>query len=325
MKKRNLVIDVHHHWMPEEHYRRPELHVRQDEEVVHEPDRFRIRRAGVQLFSPPRMTPRIEDQLKAMDRAGVDQAALHVGVWLDWLDMKAARLINDRLSELNAQFPGRIIPLAHVPPLEADAPRELKRAVVDLGFRGVAMNTHIGGILLDSEQLYPFYRAVSDLDVPIIVHPAAELPMAHPHGMEQFNLTRNLGRAIDTTINMARLMLGGTMDRFPKLRFVFSHMGGAFFALKNRLNPAFWDKRSKNFFAQYKKRIFIDTAPPFWSPEEIRFAVHMMGENQVLMGSDFPTIELLKNSVATIQKTKTTAQVKKKLLGDNARKLFRQS
>lgn len=323
MKGKNLVIDVHHHWMPEEHYRRPELYVRHDEEVIHEPDRFRVQRAGVQLFSPPRMTARIEEQIKAMDRAGIDQAALHAGVWLDWVDVKAARVINDRMAEITAQYPGRVIPLAHVPPLEPEGQTELRRAVIRLGCRGVAINTHSGGVLLDNERLYPFYKAVSDLDVPILVHPASELPMAHPHGMEQFNLTRNLGRAFDTTINVARLMLSGTLDRFPNLRFVFSHLGGAFFALKNRLNPAFWDKRSTGFFDKYKKRIFFDTAPPFWSPEEIRFAVHMMGENQILLGSDFPTIGLLKTSVTIVQKAKTTNQVKKKILGENARRLFR--
>ncbi len=322
MAGKSLVIDVHHHWIPDEHYRRPELHIHPDEEVIHEADRFRIRRAGVQLFSPPRMTSRMDEQLKVMDRAGVDQAALHVGVWLDWVDIKAARLINDRLAELNSTHPGRIIALAHVPPLDHDAPRELKRAIVDLGFKGVAMNTHSNGILLDNEQLYPFYKIVSDLDVPILVHPASELPLTHPHGMEQFNLTRNLGRAMDTTINITRLMLSGTMDRFPQLRFVFSHLGGAFFALKNHMNPAFWDKRDKGFFDKYKKRIFVDTAPPFWNPEEIRFAVDMMGESQVLMGSDFPTIDQLKNAVAIVKKAKTSSQVKKKILGDNARKLF---
>jgi hypothetical protein len=46
MLGKNLVIDVHHHWMPDEHYRRPELHIHPDEEVVHKPDRFRIRQAG---------------------------------------------------------------------------------------------------------------------------------------------------------------------------------------------------------------------------------------------------------------------------------------
>ena len=323
MKEKNPVIDVHHHWMPNEHYRRPELHVRQDEDVVHETYRFRIRRAGVQLFSPPRMTARIDEQIKAMDRAGVDQAALHVGVWLDWVDLKSARFINDKMAEITAQYPGRLIPLAHVPPLETEGQKELRRAVLKLGCKGVGINTHIGGLLLDNEQLYPFYETVSDLDIPILVHPASEIPLAHPHGMEQFNLTRNLGRVFDTTINIVRLMLSGTLDRFPKLRFVFSHMGGAFFALKNRLNPAHFDSRPKGFFNRYSRRIFIDTAPPFWSPEEIRFAVHTMGENQVLMGSDFPTIGLLKNAVTIIQKAKTTAEVKKKVLGKNAQRLFR--
>ncbi len=323
MPGRSLVIDVHHHWMPEEHYRRPELYVQQNEEVVHEPDRFRIQRAGVQLFSPLKMTARLDEQIRAMDRAGVDRAALHVGVWLDWLDLKATRLINDRMAEAAARYPGRIIPLAHVPPLEPDAARELKRAVADLGCKGVAINTHVGGVLLDDEKMHPFYRAVSELDVPILVHPAAEIPLAHPHGMEQFNLTRNLGRVFDTTINMARLTLGGTLERFPNLRFVFSHLGGAFFAIKNRLNPAYFDKRAKGYFDKYKRRIFIDTAPPFWSPEEIGFAVRMMGENQVLMGSDFPTIDRLRDAVKIVRQAKMTALVKKKVLGANAQKLFR--
>lgn len=321
--KKNPVIDVHHHWMPEEHYEHPEPFVHPEERLVREPERFRVWRGEVQLFSPPRLTARIDDQIKIMDRSGVDMTVLHIGVWLEWVDLKAARFINDRMAEITARHPGRIIPLAHVPPLDPEGRAELKRAIVDKGFAGVGVNTHINGVLLDDERLYPFYQAVSDLEVPIVVHPSSQIFQAHPHGMEQFNLTRNLGRAFDTTINIVRLMLSGTMDRFPRLRFVFSHMGGAYFAIKNRLNPGHFDKRGKRFFDKYKKRIFIDTAPPFWTPEEIRFAVQMMGEGQVLLGSDFPTIGLLKNSVTIVQKAKLTPQVKRKLLGGNAQKLFR--
>jgi len=131
--------------------------------------------------------------------------------------------------------------------------------------------------------------------------------------MEQFNLTRNLEQAMDTTISIARLMLSGTMDRFPNLRFVFSHMGGAFFALKNRMNPSFWDKRSKGFFDKYKKRIFIDTAPPFLSREEIRFAIDMMwGKGKYSWAVIFQPSSKLKNAVNLIKETKATAQVKTK-------------
>jgi hypothetical protein len=40
------------------------------------------------------------------------------------------------------------------------------------------------------------------------------------------------------------------------------------------------------------------------------------------MGSDFPTVDQLKNAVAIIKKAKTTTRAKKKVMGDNARKLF---
>lgn len=54
------------------------------------------------------------------------------------------------------------------------------------------------------------------------------------------------GLVIDTTINIARLALGGALDGFPHLRFVFSHLGGAFFAIKNRLNPAYFVRPAEN-------------------------------------------------------------------------------
>ncbi|MDP6560254.1 MAG: amidohydrolase family protein [Candidatus Binatia bacterium] len=323
MKKKNLVIDAHHHWMPEEHYRKPNPLVRKGERVVREPDRFRIYRGKVQLFSPPIMTANMADQIKEMDRVGVDQAVLHVGCWLDWINIKSSRFVNDKMAEVNARFPGRIIPLAHVPALDSRGREELRRAIKRLGFHGVGINTHIKGTLLDHKDYYPFYRAVSDLGIPIFVHPSSEIPLSHPHGMEDFNLTRNLGRAFDNTINITRLMFSGTLDRFPKLRFVFTHLGGAFFALKNRLNPSFWDKRPKGFFDKYQKRIFIDTAPSFWSPEEIRFAVHMVGEGQVLMGSDYPTVPFLRDAVRIVRQAKVSSQVKRKVLGENILRLFR--
>ncbi len=192
MKKKNLVIDAHHHWMPEEHYNHPQAYMRAGEELVREPDRFHIRSSGVELFSAVGMTSRMDEQIHAMDRAGVDKAVLHVGVWLDWTDIKAARLINDTMAEITAQYPDRIIPLAHVPPLEAEGQRELRRAVLELDFKGVGINTHIGGILLDDRQMDPFYKAVSDLDIPILVHPASKISLPYPHGMEQYDLTRNL-------------------------------------------------------------------------------------------------------------------------------------
>ena len=323
MKKKSLIIDAHHHWMPQEHYDHPEHYVRSGEEVVHEPGGFHVLRNGIKLFSASRVTPRVDEQIDAMDRAGVDKAVLHIGVWLDWIDIKMARFINDTMAEIAAQYPDRIIPLAHVPPLDTEGQKELTRAVLELGFKGVGITSHISGTLLDDNRLAPFYKTVSDLDIPIFVHPAAEISLPHPHGMEQFDLSRSFGRAFDTTINIARLILSGTFDHFPNIRFVFSHLGGAFFALKNRLKSAQLDRDPAGLLEKYHERIFVDTAPPFWSPEEIRFAVKMMGEGQIVLGSDFPRFPRLEDAVMTVINAKTNAQIKKKLLGENASKLFR--
>ena len=320
--KKNLIIDAHHHWMPEEHYFNPKPLIRPGEKIVRQEDRMAIRRGKVQLFGPPLMTADMAAQIKAMDSIGIDKAVLHIGCWVDWIDVPAAIFINDEMAKLVEAFPDRIIPLAHVPALEAAGRRELKRAIVKLGFRGVGINTHINGALLDDKRYYPFYRVVSDLDIPILVHPSSELPLAHPHGMEDFNLTRNLGRAMDNTINIIRLMMSGTLERFPKLRFVFTHLGGAYFALKNRLNPSFWDKREQGYFDKFRHRIFIDTAPPFWSSTEIRFAMDMVGESQVLMGSDFPTIGNLGDAVKIVKNVKASRAVKQNLLGGNVARLL---
>jgi len=319
---KTLIIDAHHHWMPEEHYRNPEPLIRAGETVVRQPDRLAIRREGVQLFGPPAMTADMAAQIDEMDRVGVDRAVLHVGCWVDWIDVPAARFINDEMARLTERFPGRIIPLAHVPALEAGGRRELKRAVQKLGFRGVGINTHIRGALLDDKRYHPFYRLVSDLDIPIFVHPSSELPLAHPHGMEQFNLTRNLGRAASNATNVVRRVLSGTLEKFPGPRFVCTHLGGACFARRNRLNSSFCDKREQCYFYKFRDGIFIDTAPPFWRPLEIRFAMDMVGEDQVLMGSDFPTIDRLGDAVAIVKAVKAGAAVKNKLLGGNVARLF---
>lgn len=43
------------------------------------------------------------------------------------------------------------------------------------------MNTRIDGTLLDSEQLYPYYKAACDFDVPIVVHPASDQERCEPN------------------------------------------------------------------------------------------------------------------------------------------------
>ncbi|MBI2201904.1 MAG: amidohydrolase family protein, partial [Armatimonadetes bacterium] len=216
------VVDVHHHWMPRNHFDHPEPHLHQ-EQVVREPGRIRIVDGGIQRFAPREICCDLSQQDRDMDRCGVDMAVLHLGCWQEWMTMKSAPAVNDAMAEEISSFPNRFIGLAHVPPLESGALEELERAVKRLAFRGAGITSSIHGIPLDSGELEPFYRKVCDLGIPVVVHPISA-PMAD-EGLKDFHLTRSLGRVFEMALTTTRLLHSGILGKFPGLRFVISHLG----------------------------------------------------------------------------------------------------
>src|SRR3970040_703254 len=113
-----------------------------------------------------------------MDAAGIDAAVLSTGLWQEWNSMEMAPFINDRMAEVQRTYPERIIGLAHVPPFDPRAPRELERAARELGLRGLCLTTNCQGLYLDAREYAPVYRKAEELGLPIFVH-AAGLPREH--------------------------------------------------------------------------------------------------------------------------------------------------
>jgi predicted TIM-barrel fold metal-dependent hydrolase len=83
------------------------------------------------------------------------------------------REVNDAMYELQRRFPERLLTLAHVPIGEEGALEELERSAT-LGVAGVYSIVHVSrkGWSLDNPGLNSFYELVSELDLPIITHPA---------------------------------------------------------------------------------------------------------------------------------------------------------
>jgi 4-oxalmesaconate hydratase len=113
------------------------------------------------------------------------------------------------------QFPGESI---------SDSIPELRRAIDDLGFVGVIFNPDPSGGYwtsppLTDESWFPFYEALVELDVPAMIHPSSSAnPAFHGTGDHYLNA--------DTTAFM-QLLRGDLFARFPTLRFVIPHGGGA--------------------------------------------------------------------------------------------------
>ena len=105
-----------------------------------------------------------------------------------------------------------------------DSIAELRRCVEELGFVGLNLNPdpsggHWTSPPLTDEHWYPLYETMVELDVPAMIHVSASCnPNFHALGAHYLNA--------DTTAFM-QFVEGDLFSRFPALRFVIPHGGGA--------------------------------------------------------------------------------------------------
>jgi 4-oxalmesaconate hydratase len=107
-----------------------------------------------------------------------------------------------------------------------DSVAELRRCVEELGFVGANLNPDPSGGYwtsppLTDEYWFPLYEALVELDVPAMIHVSSSCnPAAHTLGAHYLNA--------DTSAFMQLVLAGGDLfERFPALRFVIPHGGGA--------------------------------------------------------------------------------------------------
>ncbi|HEV7710322.1 MAG TPA: amidohydrolase family protein [Asanoa sp.] len=139
-----------------------------------------------------------------------------------------ARACNDLIARVVALYPGSFAGVCQLPqspgvPI-ANAVAELRRCVEELGFVGCNLNPDPSGGHWTSPPLtdrswYPIYEAMSELDVPAMVHVSAVTnPNFHATGSHYLNA--------DTTAFM-QLLQADLFTDFPNLRLVIPHGGGA--------------------------------------------------------------------------------------------------
>ena len=84
-----------------------------------------------------------------------------------------SKLANDGMAELVLKHPDRFAAaIACLPMNNVDAAlKEMERAIDDLKFRGVQINTPINDKPLDSPEFMPIYERMSKYNLPIWIHP----------------------------------------------------------------------------------------------------------------------------------------------------------
>ena len=331
MVSTELIIDVHHHYMPAVLFDR----------LAAQAGGKRIVTKEISLTLHPSRKD-LDAHIRSMDQAGVTVSILTDQVQVMGADV--ARALNDGVAEVEKRFPQRFRSAIHLPVHEPQAAeRELQRGIQDLGLRAVALLACHLDIQLDHPSMFPLYEIIQKNNLPIIIHPQSK-----PTGSETtYNLDRCVFRPLETTQAIVRVM-NAVLPRFPELRFIMPHLGGGTSSLKGRMMAFFetedapipadmrgylkTQNEQKKFalterFEKLFRRLYFDTAGTgAWLPA-MAAALNITSADRIMFGSDYPleckTAENIIESLDMVRQTPCSAEDRLNILGKTAAGLFK--
>lgn len=235
-----------------------------------------------------------------------------------------ARLVNDTFHNIVRARPERFTALATLPLNDVQASvAELERAVRQLGLRGAMLFSNVNGTALADEAFWPLYEKADELGAALHIHPTSPVGV---EAMKDYWLMPLVGFLMDTTLAAAHLVFAGVPERFPRISWVLSHLGGAIPYLAERLDrgyEAFAECRARISLipSEYLKRFYYDTVN--FDHAALRLAVAFAGVDHILAGSDYPhQIGSIERMLTSIRELDLPTPDTAKILGGNAARLL---
>jgi len=274
----------------------------------------------------------IEGQLEVMDKFHIDKTLIVYPTNDAYRKMgglkEVSRIYNNHIAGVVKRYPERFVGAAILP---VDKPEEMagefERATKSLGFKALSLATSFDGIYLDDERFYRLYEEVESLGIPIFIHPQTVNPIGYERVKDPL-LTPAIEFVFDTTICIGKLIMAGTLRRFPDLKFIFAHFGGVTPFIKERFDSIYRMLRGrdivKDLFAlpsEYLGRIYVDTSG-VTSSHALMCTMEMVGAEHILWGSDYPGNPDIPASINAIEKLEIPAREKAKILGANIERVL---
>jgi aminocarboxymuconate-semialdehyde decarboxylase len=291
-------------------------------------------------------------RLQEMDRLGFDTQVLMTQDAMPaplnpivakplWLRIALAQLYNNAAAKLQTHYAGRYIPMATVPWDDVPAAiTELER-VKGLGLKAVQIKgSYYTGENLDTPTLYPFWEAVNHLDLACLVHNTTQgcgptiadhdttYPMVGTERYHRLHLGTYLGFGLDYAVACAALALGGVLDEFPNLRFVFYEAGASWmtYAMLGCDRSFYIERACARTETPPSELIKRHCLTAVESLEPLEQLVEAYGSDNFIIGSDFPhpEFQFLPNVPSDVaDKPGLTDEDKEKILGGNLARVLR--
>lgn len=293
-----MRIDVHNHFYPTRFLKQLEKDGATVSITVEKDEWGRqiLVQHGNRLVTITPPMKNINQRLEDMEQAGFDMQILtlsipSVDIFPVEIGETMARVVNDETAQICRDHPSHFMAFATLPFLDPDRTvKELERCIDELKFQGACIGSNINGMGLDNQLLYPFYERISDYDLPIHIHPRAP---ADKETYKDYRLGPMIGFEVDLCIAVVRLIMGGVMERFPDLKFIVSHLGGAIPYLAERIQNCYeaYPECRGNISGpakDYLRRFYYDTVS-FFEPA-LMCAYSFVGAERLVLGSDYPHV-----------------------------------
>lgn len=320
-----MIIDVHAHYLPPVLLERfdaargdfPGVTLARDDKGA----RFRF--PGTEYTRPvaPRLTD-LADRRKWMDENGIDHQLL--GGWMDVYGYEltpAEGLAWSRFSNRCMQdalaHEKRFTPLATVPLQDGRLAAQVLEEAMAEGCGGAMIGT-LPTAKLDDPSLDPFWAAASRLQAGVFLHPMFP---CDPR-LDSLELQNAIGRVVDASVAVSRLLFSGHLLRFPGVKLVLSHAGAALPFVLGRLARAFDIGHGKLQDPRAGfERLYFDTI--VFDRDALEFLAAKAGAQRILLGSDmpFPIGDLAPRKL--VEQARLSPEDREAILGKNALSVFR--
>jgi predicted TIM-barrel fold metal-dependent hydrolase len=271
----------------------------------------------------------LEARLRLMDRAGVQMQVLSACPQMPYGEdadkaAKAARLVNDQYAELAGRHRDRFAAFAALPmPHLAESVAELRRALDELRVAGIAMNTTVMGRALVEPEFEPVLAELNSKSAVLYLHPAGNSACSPLIG--DYHLTWMVGAPVEDTISIMQLITHGVPARYPNIKIINSHLGGALPMLAQRADDQYgWEApETPEPPSVAARRMWYDTVGHGHVPA-LRCAIDSFGADRLLLGTDFPyeNGDIFVRAVDYINDPRIDASAARAILDHNASALL---
>lgn len=273
----------------------------------------------------------MEERIKELDDAHISMQVVSPSEpFFDFLEVedskRLASKVNNEIAGIAERYPSRFAGLAGLPLGDVGASiEETRRAVRDLGLKGVIIPTKVRGEkAISSPEFEELFDEFDRLSLPVFIHPT--LPVGAERYRKYF-LGMMMLYPHETNITVAELLFGGFLERFQRMKIMVADLGGALPLMVGRMFRFYsaieeCRKNLKKEPIEYLRNIYFENGSEFYK-HSMKCCYEFTGPGQIVLGTNHPSpIVAFNDAVGSIERMDVSEAEKEMMFHSNAKKLF---